>query len=215
MGTHPIFESDFDCLTDMDRTDKTSKQSPSYIVKYQHKTLRKKFLKTNNSKLIWKQALENISNLKEYSNAMDILSRNWTHDSDGSNRLDWARNWIVKYFEVKRSKLIRRNPDILFDDLDLFTNSSGSTTDKPLINILDFGIRTISIDIAPANESVYLCDFSSVKIGLPKESDIIEIEKDSNFCQKISKFKTSSFDQICFLYVLSYMPDPRLRLASL
>ena len=137
---------------------------------------------------------------------------------DGSNRLDWARNWIVKYFEVKRSKLIRRNPDILFDDLDLYTNSSSSTTNKPLINILDvgscnglmgselklenFGIRTISIDIAPANESVYLCDFSSVKIGLPKESDIIEIEKDSNFCQKISMFKTSSFDQICFLYVL-------------
>ena len=49
----------------------------AFTVKRQHKKLRAKFLKNKNAKLIWQQALENVPNLKEYSSAMDILSREW------------------------------------------------------------------------------------------------------------------------------------------
>ena len=64
------------------------------------------------------KALENVSNLREYSTAMDILSRSWLTDSDGTSRLDWARNWTVKWFGTKRTKVIRRNPEIIFDEVD-------------------------------------------------------------------------------------------------
>ena len=71
-------------LIQMDRTDKTQKGSPAFIVKVQHKKLRTKFLKNpKNSKLIWEQVLKNADNLKEYASAMDILSRNWTAEGDG------------------------------------------------------------------------------------------------------------------------------------
>ena len=68
----------------MDKTDKTQKGSPAFIVKVQHKKLRTKFLKNpKNSKLIWEQVLKNADNLKEYASAMDILSRNWATEGDG------------------------------------------------------------------------------------------------------------------------------------
>ena len=71
-------------LIQMDKTDKTQKGSPAFIVKVQHKKLRTKFLKNpKNSKLIWEQVLKNADNLKEYASAMDILSRNWATEGDG------------------------------------------------------------------------------------------------------------------------------------
>ena len=54
-----------------------------------------------------------------------------------------------------------------------------------------------SIDIAPANEKVICADFA--------DPDFFESEK----------FQEKSFDQILFLYVLSYMPDSTTRLRSL
>lgn len=215
----------------MDKSDKTKKDSASFIVKNQHKILRKKFLKINNSKLVWKQALENVSNLRSYSAAMDILSRNWNIEADGFNRLDWARNWILKYFEVKRTKLIRRNPEVKFAELQMSPmplNEQEEGSRVPLINVLDVGscngllgsdlksenfkFRTISIDIAPANQNVFYSDFTSIEFDQSESNDIIQSEADPHFYKNIKKFRKNSFDQICFLYVLSYMPDPRLRL---
>ena len=54
-----------------------------------------------------------------------------------------------------------------------------------------------SIDIAPANEKVICADFA--------DPDFFESKK----------FQEKSFDQILFLYVLSYMPDSTTRLRSL
>ena len=76
----------------MDKTDKTQKGSPAFIVKVQHKKLRTKFLKNpKNSKLIWEQVLQNADNLKEYASAMDILSRNWAAEGDGIRKVTFLK----------------------------------------------------------------------------------------------------------------------------
>jgi len=195
----------------MDKTDKTQKGSPAFIVKVQHKKLRTKFLKNpKNSKLIWEQVLQNADNLKEYASAMDILSRNWATEGDGISRIEWAKNWTLKWFNEKRAKVIRRNEytnqDIKFEE-----------SSTPKLKILDVGscnglfgeevekqsdkFDIYSIDIAPANEKVIYSDFSDTSLFQQKS-------KESNTRME---FIENSFDQVSFLYLLSYMPDPILR----
>ena len=77
-----------------------------------NRTLRAKFLKERNGKLIWKQALENTQVLKEYSAAMDVLSKQWVNNGDGVSRIEWAKIKINEYFETKRDKFIRKNEEI-------------------------------------------------------------------------------------------------------
>ena len=94
MGSLKLKNNHF--LIQMDKTDKTQKGSPAFIVKVQHKKLRTKFLKNpKNSKLIWEQVLKNADNLKEYASAMDILSRNWATEGDG------IRNVAKNIFSIK------------------------------------------------------------------------------------------------------------------
>ena len=90
-------------LIQMDKTDKTQKGSPAFIVKVQHKKLRTKFLKNpKNSKLIWEQVLKNADNLKEYASAMDILSRNWATEGDGIRNVTKIQNFLkICYSQVK------------------------------------------------------------------------------------------------------------------
>lgn len=202
----------------MDKTDKTQKGSPAFIVKVQHKKLRTKFLKNpKNSKLIWEQVLKNADNLKEYASAMDILSRNWATEGDGISRIEWAKNWTLKWFNEKRSKVIRRNE---------FTNTEIKFEDcsTPKLKILDVGscnglfgeevekssdrFEIYSIDIAPANEKVIYSDFS--------DTNLFERKSEENETKvKTMEFIENSFDQVSFLYLLSYMPDPILRFQSI
>ena len=61
-----------------------------------------------------------------------------------------------------------------------------------------------SIDIAPANEKVIYSDFS--------DTNLFERKSEKNETKvKTVEFIENSFDQVSFLYLLSYMPDPILR----
>ena len=61
-----------------------------------------------------------------------------------------------------------------------------------------------SIDIAPANEKVIYSDFS--------DTNLFERKSEENETKvKTMEFIENSFDQVSFLYLLSYMPDPILR----
>ena len=61
-----------------------------------------------------------------------------------------------------------------------------------------------SIDIAPANEKVIYSDFS--------DTNLFERKSEENRTKvKTMEFIENSFDQVSFLYLLSYMPDPILR----
>ena len=61
-----------------------------------------------------------------------------------------------------------------------------------------------SIDIAPANEKVIYSDFS--------DTNLFQRKSEKNETKvKTMEFIENSFDQVSFLYLLSYMPDPILR----
>ena len=64
-----------------------------------------------------------------------------------------------------------------------------------------------SIDIAPANEKVFYSDFSYTGLFERKSEEKSDEKNDNNKIEFIEK----SFDQVSFLYLLSYMPDPILR----
>ena len=64
-----------------------------------------------------------------------------------------------------------------------------------------------SIDIAPANEKVIYSDFSDTKLFEPKSEE----NETQGKTHPTLEFMENSFDQVSFLYLLSYMPDPILR----
>jgi len=68
-----------------------------------------------------------------------------------------------------------------------------------------------SIDIAPANEKVIYSDFSDTSLFETKS------EERSETTEKVKtiEFIENTFDQVSFLYLLSYMPDPILRFQSI
>ena len=64
-----------------------------------------------------------------------------------------------------------------------------------------------SIDIAPANEKVIYSDFSDTNLFEPKSEE----KRTEEMTHPNLEFIENSFDQVSFLYLLSYMPDPILR----
>ena len=64
-----------------------------------------------------------------------------------------------------------------------------------------------SIDIAPANEKVIYSDFSNTNLFETKSEE----KRTEEMTHPTLEFIENSFDQVSFLYLLSYMPDPILR----
>ena len=67
-----------------------------------------------------------------------------------------------------------------------------------------------SMDIAPANDHVHYADFTNITFA-----DSTQIEPFHDFHPSGTRVKAigrCSYDACCFLYLLSYMPDPDLRL---
>ena len=64
-----------------------------------------------------------------------------------------------------------------------------------------------SIDIAPANEKVIHSDFSNTNLFETKSEE----KRTKEMMHPTLEFIENSFDQVSFLYLLSYMPDPILR----
>ena len=64
-----------------------------------------------------------------------------------------------------------------------------------------------SIDIAPANEKVIYSDFSDTNLFETKSEE----KGTKEMTHPTLEFIENSFDQVSFLYLLSYMPDPILR----
>jgi len=171
----------------MDGTDKTKPGTPAYIVKYQHRRIRKDYLKKKNAKLVWEETLKDKSKLTEYAQAMDILSREWKKSGDGLSRIEWAKSRTEQWFESgRREKMLRRwsfkDASIKFDEVgeDLRILDVGSCNGLFAEEIKKHNVT--SIDIAPANENVKCADFASESVF-----DILE---------------ERSFDQVLLLYVL-------------
>lgn len=198
-------------------------QSLAHLIKSVHYKLRIDANKYG-AEEAWNLHLKNPEILNDYSIAMKTLATNfWEENNRDENksaesRIDWVRNYCLTYFyEVDILKHHRKK------ETEIFEKISGNLDEKRFINfndkikLIDVGscynpfkgisfIDVTAIDIAPANNDVFKCDFLQVKF-----TSLEVIVPDNS---EITTFEKKSFDVVVFSLLLEYMPssDQRLEL---
>ncbi|XP_072380363.1 S-adenosylmethionine sensor upstream of mTORC1 [Diabrotica undecimpunctata] len=184
------------------------------FVKNVHEELREK------SKLIgveaaWNQHCQNTEKLKQYAAAMKELATNhWQNSSkDGENisRISWVYRACLDYFN--KDVLVLRNKEMdIMKKLNVNVCNSFQTIAKNRWNLLDVGscynpfqvfeeFLVTAVDIAPALNSVFKCDFINVKADQKLNSENNEI----------TVLPKDYFDIIVFSLFLEYLPSPPQR----
>lgn len=201
-------------------------------IKNVHKSLRDK-TKEIGAKEAWKEHLKSESKLKNYATAMKQLALEYWIPNDRKattmstaketqqrNRILWSVNYCQEYFLHYKLKALRDREIRILKDENMFSNEieqvliDRSQTEK--IDLLDVGscfnpfvefdIFTVTaVDIAPADDSVFECDFLNV--------DINDQEfKTANSTKSITQFAEYSFDVIVFSLLLEYLPTSDQRI---
>lgn len=187
----------------------------STYVKKIHEDLRTQshLLGENNA---WKLHCSNEMKLKAYATAMKQLSLVWESNflkgSKAVSRIIWSVETCVtyftdtiEYFRVKEYSVVNKY------DLPMVHMEKKSFTNKWIL--LDVGscynpfkdfkqFDVIPIDIAPATDEVYKCDFLNVDIGTNYVLNLNEI----------TNLRSNSFDIVVFSLFLEYLPSPTQRL---
>lgn len=195
------------------------------IIKDVHKQLREDTRKFGASEA-WSRHLKRRQQLQNYSKAMhELASTHWEENSAAkkrktcakeNNRIDWSVKFCLDYFadDLNSMMINKRNREIriLAED--------GAESDckfwqkqNEKLNFLDVGscynpfskyqqFNVTAIDIAPARDDVYECDFLTVKITAGEEQTI----NSDGFT-----VKEDSFDIVMFSLLLEYMPSSAQR----
>lgn len=205
-------------------------------IKSLHKTLRENTKKLG-VKRAWQEHLHSKNKLKSYANAMkDLAVKHWENNDRKAetlpnttrfhqrNRITWSVNYCREYFQTDKLILGLRQRELrIMDELGInsgeYTNET-SAKRFPVVRIklLDVGscynpfgkcddFDVLPIDIAPAVDEVYECDFLNV--------DLIEDNEpsaDNNSSKMITKLKSHYFDVIVFSLLLEYLPTSEQRL---
>ncbi|KAL1502430.1 hypothetical protein ABEB36_007571 [Hypothenemus hampei] len=170
----------------------------------------------------WKKHCENRNNLKQYASAMQELAINhWEKNLSKNNKVVLRTDWIyrtcmeyfnnlLKYREKELNILLKNHQCFKAEEQEdlLIVPSQGLK-----YKVLDVGscynpfteyekFDVIAIDIAPANESVLICDFLNVNID---DTTVI----DNKTIKQIAK---NHFHIVVFSLLLEYLPSPLQRL---
>nr|SVE75453.1 EOG090X0FUY [Daphnia dolichocephala] len=181
------------------------------IIKNVHRQLRQELRKTGDTDSVWTNHCRNLARLKTYASSMhQLASKHWEQlrvNDPATSRINWTWSFLLYYFfngglEIQRQK-------------------SGSNTEWPKlmlkeskISVLDVGscynpfgefeeLDVLSIDLCPALESVYQCDFLQVAIG---EKTVID-------GKIVLNLATSHFHCVVFSFLLEYFPSASQRWA--
>lgn len=204
-------------------------------IKSLHRSLRENTKKLG-VKRAWQEHLQSKNKLKSYANAMkDLAVKHWENNDRKAetipnakrvhqrSRITWSVNYCREYFQTDKLILgLRQREFRIMDELGInyseYTNEI-STKRFPVLRIklLDVGscynpfgkfddFIVLPIDIAPAVDEVYECDFLNV--------DLIEDNEPpaDNSLKMITKLKSSYFDVIVFSLLLEYLPTSEQRL---
>lgn len=205
-------------------------------IKALHSTLRQKTKKLG-AKRAWQEHLQAKTKLQSYAKAMRELAVNhWevndrkqeetTTKAQQRSRITWTRNYCHEYFlsdeliNKIRQRELRLLDELKIDCSDI--NQAIAAKKHPLverIKLLDVGscynpfklfseFDVTAVDIAPAIEDVYECDFLNVELG---ECSKIVASND-NKPSTISRLGVSSYDVIVFSLLLEYLPTSEQRL---
>ncbi|XP_072257629.1 S-adenosylmethionine sensor upstream of mTORC1 isoform X1 [Pyxicephalus adspersus] len=186
---------------------------------------------------IWKEHCQDEEKLFEYAAAMKNLAGNhWAKKCEGEGRIEWCLGVCQEYFfnggkrkalekDARRAALNNHQSasceDLLASGL---TNTNGNTPNQEFhlpgkIRLLDVGscynpfvkyedFLAVGIDIVPAVETVYKCDFLNLQIQRPLQlaPDAIEAFL-KQLKNPIDYLPAELFHVVVFSLLLSYFPS--------
>lgn len=200
----------------------------SSVIKKVHRNLREK-TKEIGAKQAWNEHLKSKAKLKSYAAAMKQLAmEHWvtndkkvlSKDKQQRNRILWSVNYCSEYFHLGKSRALRERELRILQSDEIETETIESSLTEPATNerirLLDVGscfnpfaqhdiFNVTAIDIAPADDSVFECDFLNVEVAEQ------EIETHDN-PKAISRLAENAFDVIVFSLLLEYLPTSEQRI---
>lgn len=203
-------------------------------IKSLHSTLRQKTKKLG-AKRAWQDHLQAKSKLQSYAKAMkDLAVNHWevnnrkqkeaNSKAQQRSRIEWTVNYCREYFLSEdlitkiRQRELRLLDELKIDCTEINRLIAERKVPVEKIKLLDVGscynpfnpfpeFNVTAVDIAPAIEEVFECDFLNVELG---DSTVVsEIDSKS---QKISKLNLKSYDVVVFSLLLEYLPTSEQRL---
>ncbi|XP_065148034.1 S-adenosylmethionine sensor upstream of mTORC1 [Paramisgurnus dabryanus] len=213
---------------------KKEQEKLSGVVKSVHRKLRKKYIEVGDFEKIWREHCEDEQTLSEYATAMKNLADNhWASKCEGEGRIEWCRSVCQEYFQDggmrralekddKSARHAAAGNNTSVNNLPQLSNPS-SSFQIGRIRLLDVGscfnpflkfdeFLTVGIDIVPAVESVFKCDFLNLQLQQPLQlaSDALD-----TFLQQlrgpIEALPAQLFHVVVFSLLLSYFPSPYQR----
>ena len=175
------------------------------FIKSVHKDLRDQMSDKDPDK-VWDEHLENDELLGKYAAAMKELATEFWVNEDNS-RVFWIYNQIKNYFfkggrkhEHSRDYKFAKRKGVLLDSCD---ESDLSVDENDRLTVLDVGscynpfkqfdtLDVLAIDIAPAQNDVFKCDF--LKVNISQQTDKID--------SSVNSLGKESFQVIIFCLLL-------------
>ncbi|MBN3298366.1 SAMTR protein, partial [Amia calva] len=185
---------------------------------------------------IWREHCEDEETLSEYAEAMKNLADNhWAKTCEGEGRIEWCRSVCQEYFlDGGMKRMLEKDEKSARLAIAMTTttfNAQQHPNNGPLklshqsgkIRLLDVGscfnpflkfdeFLTVGIDIVPAVESVYKCDFLNLQLQQP-----LQLARDAvdaflkQLRNPIDALPGELFNVVVFSLLLSYFPSPYQR----
>ncbi|CAH0402374.1 unnamed protein product [Chilo suppressalis] len=188
------------------------------FIKEVHSSLRKSTLLHGADKA-WLEHSKKTYVLENYAHCMEKLATTYWEansaksSSDATSRIKWTADFCFEYF-INNSYLKCREKDIniatkVYINLDVEENFVSP------IKLIDVGscynpfrefdyFKVLPIDLYPANDTVYQCDFLKVSLGSKIIFNGVEVEQ----------LQECFFDVVAFCFLLEYIPDSKLRIQA-
>ncbi|KAM4677315.1 S-adenosylmethionine sensor upstream of mTORC1 [Discoglossus pictus] len=218
------------------REHKLEQEKLSGVVKSVHRRLRRKYREAGDFEKIWLEHCRDEGRLCEYAVAMKSLADNhWAKKCEGESRIEWCLSVCHEYFfnggkrkalekDARRAAL--SNPqspvcdEVLLANFGLPVKTPNEEFHLPgKIRLLDVGscynpflkyenFLAIGVDIVPAVETVYKCDFLNLQIQRPLQlaSDSIDAFL-KHLKSPIDNLPAELFHVVVFSLLLSYFPS--------
>ncbi|XP_051546051.1 S-adenosylmethionine sensor upstream of mTORC1 isoform X1 [Myxocyprinus asiaticus] len=212
---------------------KNEQEKLSGVVKSVHRKLRRKYIEVGDFEKIWREHCEDEQTLSEYAMAMKNLADNhWANKCEGEGRIEWCRSVCQEYFQDGGMRRVLEKDEKSARHAAAGNNTSVNTPQSSspssvfhleMIRLLDVGscfnpflkfddFLTVGIDIVPAVESVFKCDFLNLQLQQPLQlaSDALD-----TFLRQlrgpIETLPAQLFHVVVFSLLLSYFPAPYQR----
>uniref|UniRef100_A0A8C5EK09 S-adenosylmethionine sensor upstream of mTORC1 n=1 Tax=Gouania willdenowi TaxID=441366 RepID=A0A8C5EK09_GOUWI len=211
---------------------KKEQEKLSGLVKNVHRRLRRKYREVGDFDRIWREHCEDEQTLSQYALAMKNLADNhWTKNCEGEGRIEWCRSVCQEYFldgGMKRmlekdAKSAALSSGLTAAPVPPYSTIPSSISQLGKMRLLDVGscfnpflkfdeFLTVGIDIVPAVESVYKCDFLNLQLQQPLQlaGDAVETFL-RHLHNPIDALPAQLFHVVVFSLLLSYFPSPYQR----